>query len=133
MPSVFETSPTAIPITFVTKSSWDQVAEKLPPVQRQFAAASALPPSRVAISRCPPRTARSRKCCSDSRTQPTRDHATRSGRAPCPASLPPGIYRFANAPPRCAAWRRSPLRSAAIASAATARLSRPAGQAGAAR
>src|SRR6478736_225839 len=41
MPSVFETSPTAIPITFVTKSSWDQVAERLPAAQRQFAAASA--------------------------------------------------------------------------------------------
>ncbi|RZN10147.1 leucyl aminopeptidase, partial [Bradyrhizobium genosp. SA-3] len=41
MPSVFETSPTAIPITFVTKSSWDQVAEALPPAQRQFATASA--------------------------------------------------------------------------------------------
>lgn len=41
MPSIFETSSTAIPITFVTKSSWDQVAETLPPAQRQFASANA--------------------------------------------------------------------------------------------
>ena len=41
MPSVFETSPAAIPISFVTKSSWDQVAETLPAPQRAFATACA--------------------------------------------------------------------------------------------
>ena len=41
MPAVFETpAASAIPISFVTKSSWDGFAETLPQQQRQFAAAS---------------------------------------------------------------------------------------------
>src|SRR5437868_15141580 len=97
MPSVFETSPTAIPITFVTKSSWDQVAETLPPAQRQFATASAftakpggylaLPASDGAIAQVlfglEDEGARSRDLF-------------RPGALP--GLLPPGIYRFANAP-----------------------------------
>ncbi|MCK1395297.1 leucyl aminopeptidase family protein [Bradyrhizobium sp. 1] len=97
MPSVFETSPNAIPITFVTKSSWDQVAETLPPAQRQFATASgftakpggyqALPAPDGAIAQVlfglEDESARSRDLF-------------RPGALP--GLLPSGIYRFANAP-----------------------------------
>lgn len=97
MPSVFATSSTAIPITFVTKSSWDQVAETLPPTQRQFATASAfaakpggylaLPAPDGAIAQVlfglEDDGARSR--------DPFRPGAL-------PGLLPPGTYRFANAP-----------------------------------
>lgn len=97
MPSVFETSSTAIPITFVTKSSWDQVAETLPPAQRQFATASAfsgkpggylaLPAPDGAIAQV---------------LFGLEDHGTRSRDlfrpGALPGLLPPGTYRFANAP-----------------------------------
>lgn len=97
MPSVFETSTTATPITFVTKSSWDTVRETLPPAQRQFAIASAfaakpggylaLPAPDGAIAQVlfglEDDGARSR--------DPFRPGAL-------PGLLPPGTYRFANAP-----------------------------------
>src|SRR5258708_26104207 len=97
MPSVFETSSTATPITFVTKSSWDTVRETLPPAQRQFAVASAfaakpggylaLPAPDGAIAQIlfglEDDGARSR--------DPFRPGAL-------PALLPPRTYRFANAP-----------------------------------
>jgi leucyl aminopeptidase len=97
MPSVFETSPNAIPITFVTKSSWDQVAETLPAAQRQFANANgfaakpggylALPAPDGAIAQVlfglEDESARSRDLF-------------RPGALP--GLLPSGIYRFANAP-----------------------------------
>jgi leucyl aminopeptidase len=97
MPSVFETSPNAIPITFVTKSSWDRVAETLPAAQRQFATASgftakpggylALPAPDGAIAQVlfglEDESARSRDLF-------------RPGALP--GLLPSGIYRFANAP-----------------------------------
>ncbi|SEN90343.1 leucyl aminopeptidase family protein [Bradyrhizobium sp. OK095] len=97
MPSVFETSPNAIPITFVTKSSWDQVAETLPPAQRQFATANgfaakpggylALPAADGTISQV---------------LFGLEDEAARSRDlfrpGALPGLLPSGIYRFANAP-----------------------------------
>ncbi len=97
MPSVFETSSTATPITFVAKSSWDTVRETLPPAQRQFATASAfaakpggylaLPAPDGAIAQIlfglEDDGARSR--------DPFRPGAL-------PGLLPPGTYRFANAP-----------------------------------
>jgi leucyl aminopeptidase len=97
MPSVFETSSTATPITFVTKSSWDGVRETLPSAQRQFAIASAftakpggylaLPAPDGAIAQVlfglEDDGARSR--------DPFRPGAL-------PGLLPQGTYRFANAP-----------------------------------
>ncbi|MDA9436748.1 leucyl aminopeptidase family protein [Bradyrhizobium sp. CCBAU 51627] len=97
MPSVFETSSTATPITFVTKSSWEAVHEMLPPAQRQFATASAftakpggylaLPAPDGAIDRVlfglDDDGARSR--------DPFRPGAL-------PGLLPPGTYRLANPP-----------------------------------
>src|SRR3954466_155943 len=97
MPSVFETSPTAIPITFVTKSSWDQVAERLPAAQRQFATASAFtakPGGYLALPAPDGAIAQVLFGIEDESAR-SRD-LFRPGALP--GLLPPGVYRFANAP-----------------------------------
>ncbi|MBW8857043.1 MAG: leucyl aminopeptidase family protein, partial [Bradyrhizobium sp.] len=97
MPSVFETSPTAIPITFVTKSSWDQVAEGLPAAQRQFAIASAFtakPGGYLALPALDGAIAQVLFGLEDEGAR-SRD-LFRPGALP--GLLPPGVYRFANAP-----------------------------------
>src|SRR6185295_13864053 len=97
MPSVFETSPTAIPITFVTKSSWNQVAETLPPAQRQFATASAFtakPGGYLALPAPDGAIAQVLFGLEDEGAR-SRD-LFRPGALP--GLLPPGTYRFANAP-----------------------------------
>ena len=97
MPSVFETSPTAIPITFVTKSSWDQIAETLPPAQRQYATASAFagkPGGYLALP-APDGTIAQVLFGLEDEGAKSRD-PFRPGALP--GLLPPGVYRFANAP-----------------------------------
>src|SRR5438309_2921331 len=97
MPSVFETSPTAIPITFVTKSSSDQVAEGLPAAQRQFAIASAFiakPGGYLALPAPDGAIAQVLFGLEDEGAR-SRD-LFRPGALP--GLLPPGVYRFANAP-----------------------------------
>ncbi|MDF0582510.1 leucyl aminopeptidase family protein [Bradyrhizobium yuanmingense] len=97
MPSVFETSSTATPITFVTKSSWDQVAETLPPAQRQFARASAFaakPGGYLALP-APDGTIAQVLFGLEEEGARSRD-LFRPGALP--GLLPPGTYRFANAP-----------------------------------
>src|SRR4051795_2394621 len=97
MPSVFETSPTAIPITFVTKASWDQVAERLPAAQRQFATASAFtakPGGYLALPAPDGAIAQVLFGIEDESAR-SRD-LFRPGQLP--GLLPPGAYRFANAP-----------------------------------
>lgn len=97
MPSVFENSPTAIPITFVTKSSWDAVREALPPAQRQFATASAFaakPGGYLALPAPDGAIAQILFGIEDDGAR-SRD-LFRPGALP--GLLPPGIYRFANAP-----------------------------------
>jgi leucyl aminopeptidase len=97
MPSVFETSPNAIPITFVTKSSWDQVAETLPPAQRQFATANgfaAKPGGYLALPAADGTIAQVLFGLEDEAAR-SRD-LFRPGALP--GLLPSGIYRFANAP-----------------------------------
>src|SRR5436190_8423084 len=100
MPSVFETAPAtnAIPITFVTKATWDAVRNTLPAQARQFADANGfsakpgkhliLPTADGAIAQVlfglEEETAKSR--------DPFRAGAL-------PTLLPAGTYRFANAPP----------------------------------
>jgi leucyl aminopeptidase len=99
MHSVFETkaAPSAIPITFVTKATWSEVAATLPAQGRQFASANGF-------------AAKPGECL----TLPTADGAIaqilfgledetakwrdlfRPGQLP--GLLPPGAYRFANAP-----------------------------------
>src|SRR3954452_3642726 len=97
MPSVFETSAAAIPITFVTKSSWDAVREALPPAQRQFAIASAFaakPGGYLALP-APDGAIAQILFGLDDEGARSRD-LFRPGALP--GLLPPGIYRFANAP-----------------------------------
>lgn len=97
MPSVFETSSTAIPITFVTKSRWDQVSETLPPPQRQFATACAFaakPGAYLALPASDGTIAQVLFGLEDAGAR-SRD-PFRAGALP--GLLPPGTYRFANAP-----------------------------------
>jgi leucyl aminopeptidase len=99
MPSPFETAPTsaAIPITFATKTSWAAIAKELPEPARQFAAANDF-------------TAKPGKCLTlpapdgqiaqvvfglEDEGSKSRD-LFRPGALP--GLLPPGVYRFANAP-----------------------------------
>ena len=97
MPSVFETSSTAIPISFVTKSRWDQVAETLPPAQRQFAAACAFAAKPGGYLALP---------APDGTIAQVLFGLEDDGARSCdlfrpgalPGLLPPGTYHFANAP-----------------------------------
>ena len=99
MPFPFETAPTAsaIPITFATKTSWSAIAKDLPEHARQFALANDF-------------TAKPGKCLTlpgpdgqiaqvvfglEDESSKSRD-LFRPGALP--GLLPPGVYRFANAP-----------------------------------
>jgi len=99
MQSPFETKPdaAAIPITFATKTTWSAIARDLPEPARQFAAANDF-------------TAKAGKCLTlpaadgkiaqvvfglEDETARSRD-LFRPGALP--GLLPPGVYRFANAP-----------------------------------
>ena len=100
MHSVFETAPatSAIPITFATKATWEAIRAGLPAPARQFALSQRLCGKARRMpdpARAP--TARSRRSSSAWRTRPA-NPATRSGPAQLPGLLPPGVYRFANAP-----------------------------------
>jgi leucyl aminopeptidase len=99
MSSVFETAPAAaaIPISFVTTSTWDSIRDALPAPARQFALANGF-------------AAKPGKCL----TLPTPDGGIAQvlfgledadGKSrdlfrpgTLPGLLPPGVYRFANAP-----------------------------------
>ena len=97
MPSVFETSSTATPIIFVTKSSWEALRETLPPAQRQFATASAFtakPGAYLALPAPDGAIAQVLFGLEDDGAK-SRD-LFRPGALP--GLLPPGTYRFANAP-----------------------------------
>ncbi|MEY9126455.1 leucyl aminopeptidase family protein [Bradyrhizobium yuanmingense] len=97
MPSVFETSSTATPITFVTKSSWDQVAETLPPAQRQFARASAFAAKPGSYLALPATDGTIAQVLFGLEEEDARSRDLfRPGALP--GLLPPGTYRFANAP-----------------------------------
>src|ERR1700681_4347823 len=99
MPSVFETAPaaSAIPITFVTKSTWEAISRELPAEGRQFALANGF-------------AAKPGKClvlpAADGRIAQVLfglEEATATSRdlfrpGALPGLLPPGLYRFANAP-----------------------------------
>ena len=99
MPSLFERAPTApaTPITFVTKSTWEAIRTSLPPLAAQFALANgfvAKPGTCLVLPKADGQI--------DQVLFGLEDEGTRS-RDPfrpgaLPALLPPGIYRFANAP-----------------------------------
>ncbi|WFU16269.1 leucyl aminopeptidase family protein [Bradyrhizobium sp. CB3481] len=99
MPFPFETAPapSAVPITFATKTTWDAIAKELPEQARQFASANDF-------------TAKPGKCLTlpapdgqiaqvlfglEDESSGSRD-LFRAGALP--GLLPPGVYRFANAP-----------------------------------
>jgi leucyl aminopeptidase len=99
MPSVFETAPaaSAIPITFATRATWDAICAELPTQARQFALANcfaAKPGACLALPSADGQIAQVLFGLEES-----------NGKFPdlfrpglLPGLLPPGVYRFANAP-----------------------------------
>jgi len=99
MPSVFETAPatSAIPITFSTKATWDAICAGLPAQARQFALANgfaAKPGACLALPAADGQIAQVVFGLEDEASK-SRD-LFRPGLLP--GQLPPGVYRFANAP-----------------------------------
>ena len=99
MPSVFETAPapSAIPITFATKATWDAVCAGLPAEARQFAQANgfaAKPGAWLTLPAADGKIAQVLFGLEDAASK-SRD-LFRPGALP--GLLPPGVYRFANAP-----------------------------------
>src|SRR6202521_5794293 len=99
MHSVFETAPatSAIPITFATKATWDEICADLPAQARQFALAhgfAAKPGACLALPSADGKIAQVIFGLEDE-TSKFRD-LFRPGQLP--SLLPPGVYRFANAP-----------------------------------
>ncbi|MGF6307253.1 leucyl aminopeptidase [Bradyrhizobium sp. i1.8.4] len=99
MPSVFETAPTTAvtPITFVTKATWDAIRGELPGPARQFAEANgfeAKPGKLLVLPAADGGIAQVLFGLEDA------DHKARDPFRPgaLPGLLPPGVYRFANAP-----------------------------------
>ena len=99
MPSVFETAPnaSAIPITFATKATWEAISTGLPAPIRQFALANgfaAKPGACLTLPSADGQIAQVLFGLEDA-TGKSRD-LFRPGALP--GLLPPGVYRFANAP-----------------------------------
>src|SRR6267143_1641201 len=99
MHSVFEIAPatSAIPITFATRATWDAICAELPAQARQFALANgfaAKPGAWLALPAADGRIAQVLFGLEDE-TSESRD-LFRPGLLP--GLLPPGVYRFANAP-----------------------------------
>jgi leucyl aminopeptidase len=99
MHSPFETAPaaSAIPISFVTKSTWEAIGSELPAEGRQFALANgfaAKPGKCLVLPAADGRIAQVLFGLEDA-TAASRD-LFRPGALP--GLLPPGLYRFANAP-----------------------------------
>ena len=99
MPSVFETAPaaSAIPITFATKATWERICAGLAAPARQFALANGFagkPGACLALPAADGTIAQVLFGLEDE-TAKFRDQF-RPGALP--GLLPPGVYRFANAP-----------------------------------
>ena len=99
MPSPFETAPTdaAIPIYFATKSTWAGIAKEFPALAQQFALANdftAKPGKCLALPSADGKIALAVFGLEDESSK-SRD-LFRPGALP--GLLPPGVYRFANAP-----------------------------------
>ena len=99
MPSVFETEPatTAIPITFVTKSTWQALSAELPAQARQFASSNGFAGKPGACLTLPAADGKVAHVLFglEEATSKSRD-LFRPGALP--GLLPAGIYRFANPP-----------------------------------
>src|SRR5712675_2598075 len=99
MPSVFETAPaaSAIPITFATKANWEAICASLPAQARQFALANgfaAKPGAFLALPSADGQIAQVLFGLEESNGKFL--DLFRPGLLP--GLLPPGVYRFANAP-----------------------------------
>ena len=99
MHSAFETAPapSAIPITFATKATWDAIRARLPAQARQFAQANnfaAKPGACLTLPSADGHIAQVLFGLEDENSK-SRD-PFRAGSLP--GLLPPGVYRFANAP-----------------------------------
>src|SRR5260370_22316370 len=99
MHSAFETAPatSAIPITFATWATWDAICAELPAQARQFALANgfaAKPGACLALPAADGQIAQVVFGLEDEAGK------SRDLFRPCllPGLLPPGVYRFANAP-----------------------------------
>jgi leucyl aminopeptidase len=99
MPSIFATASDelTIPITFVRKSTWDTIRELLPPLARQFALANGFTAKPGAVLTLPDASGNVAQVLFglEEDASPNRD-LFRPGALP--NLLPPGTYRFANAP-----------------------------------
>jgi leucyl aminopeptidase len=99
MHSAFETaaSPSAIPITFVTKATWNEVSATLPAQARQFAQANGFAAKAGECLTLPGADGQIAHVVFglEAETAKWRD-LFRPGQLP--GLLPPGVYRFANAP-----------------------------------
>jgi leucyl aminopeptidase len=99
MQSVFKTAPavSAVPITFVTKANWEAISNELPAEARQFAQANgfAAKPGKCLTLPAPGGTIAQVLFGLEDETSGSRD-LFRPGALP--GLLPPGVYRFANAP-----------------------------------
>ena len=99
MPSAFENAPAApaIPITFVTKSSWEAIRSSLPPQAAQFALANGFAAKPGACLVLPGADGQIDQVLFglEEKDAKSRD-LFRPGALP--GLLPPGVYRFANAP-----------------------------------
>ncbi|KWV44744.1 cytochrome C oxidase subunit II [Bradyrhizobium macuxiense] len=97
MPSVFENATNAIPITFVTKTTWDAIRNELPAPARQFAEANgfAAKPGKCLTLPAPDGAIVQVLFGIEDESHKARD-VFRPGALP--GLLPPGVYRFANAP-----------------------------------
>jgi leucyl aminopeptidase len=99
MHSVFETAPgaSAIPITFATKATWDAISAGLPGEARQFAKANGFAAKPGACLALPSAGGKIAQIVFglEEETGKYRD-LFRPGLLP--GLLPPGVYRFANAP-----------------------------------
>ena len=99
MQSPFETAPdaAAIPIIFATKTTWPVIARELPEQARQFAAANdfTAKPGKCLTLPAPDGTIAQVVFGIEDESSKSRD-LFRPGALP--GLLPPGVYRFANAP-----------------------------------
>jgi leucyl aminopeptidase len=99
MHSLFETTPAApaIPITFATRTTWAEIAKSLPEPARQFAIANdfTAKPGKFLILPAPDGQIAQVIFGIEDDSSKSRD-LFRAGSLP--GLLPPGVYRFANAP-----------------------------------
>jgi leucyl aminopeptidase len=99
MDSVFETAPAtpAIPIMFATKATWEAICDELPAQARQFAQANGFKAKPGACLTLPSADGKIARVVFglEEATSKFRD-LFRPGLLP--GLLPPGVYRFANAP-----------------------------------